>query len=280
MKKRKTVFAAMLSVLFGMSLLAGCSGGSDTTSEVSIDANAEQPLKGIKLTMAIDAEYAPFESVNADGEIVGFDVDLNEEISKILGYEYELNDMEFTGLVSSLSTGKCDYIISALTYSAERDKVADFSDGYFQPIMALVYKKGQDYTSMDDFKGKIVGTTLGSVYEQVVKRIENVTLKTYDVGNTVLPIIGTDELDAFLTDTTNAIAYCAEDETLDYMVVPESFASDLVSAFSVLFPNDSPYLPYFNQAIQELKDNGKMDELIEKWFGEQYFADLEKAQNG
>ncbi len=276
MKKFKKLVAVSLAAVMCAAVFTSC--GSGTDNSVSINENSDQPLKGVKLNMAIDAEYAPFESVNENGDIVGFDVDLNEEISKILGYEYTLNDMEFTGLISSIASKKCDYIISALTYSEERDEVVDFSDGYFTPVMAMVFKKGEDYKTMDDFKGKIVGTTLGSVYEKVVKKIDNVEMKTYDVVNEALPIIGTDELDAVLADTTNAISFCEEDDSLTYMVVPLSFTQDTVSAFSVLLPNDSPYLKYFNEAIAEIKENGTYDKLVEKWFGEQYLKDLQTAQ--
>ncbi len=276
MKKFKKLVAVSLAAVMCAAVFTSC--GSGTDNSVSINENSDQPLKGAKLNMAVDAEYAPFESVNENGDIVGFDVDLNEEISKILGYEYTLNDMEFTGLISSIASKKCDYIISALTYSEERDEVVDFSDGYFTPVMAMVFKKGEDYKTMDDFKGKIVGTTLGSVYEKVVKKIDNVEMKTYDVVNEALPIIGTDELDAVLADTTNAISFCEEDDSLTYMVVPLSFTQDTVSAFSVLLPNDSPYLKYFNEAIAEIKENGTYDKLVEKWFGEQYLKDLQTAQ--
>ena len=276
MKKFKKLVAVSLAAVMCAAVFTSC--GSGTDNSVSINENSDQPLKGVKLNMAIDAEYAPFESVNENGDIVGFDVDLNEEISKILGYEYTLNDMEFTGLISSIASKKCDYIISALTYSEERDEVVDFSDGYFTPVMAMVFKKGEDYKTMDDFKGKIVGTTLGSVYEKVVKKIDNVEMKTYDVVNEALPIIGTDELDAVLADTTNAISFCEEDDSLTYMVVPLSFTQDTVSAFSVLLPNDSPYLKYFNEAIAEIKENGTYDKLVEKWFGEHYLKDLQTAQ--
>lgn len=276
MKKFKKLVAVSLAAVMCAAVFTSC--GSGTDNSVSINENSDQPLKGVKLNMAIDAEYAPFESVNENGDIVGFDVDLNEEISKILGYEYTLNDMEFTGLISSIASKKCDYIISALTYSEERDEVVDFSDGYFTPVMAMVFKKGEDYKTMDDFKGKIVGTTLGSVYEKVVKKIDNVEMKTYDVVNEALLIIGTDELDAVLADTTNAISFCEEDDSLTYMVVPLSFTQDTVSAFSVLLPNDSPYLKYFNEAIAEIKENGTYDKLVEKWFGEQYLKDLQTAQ--
>lgn len=276
MKKFKKLVAVSLAAAMCAAVFTSC--GSGTDNSVSINENSDQPLKGVKLNMAIDAEYAPFESVNENGDIVGFDVDLNEEISKILGYEYTINDMEFTGLISSIASKKCDYIISALTYSEERDEVVDFSDGYFTPVMAMVFKKGEDYKTMDDFKGKIVGTTLGSVYEKVVKKIDNVEMKTYDVVNEALPIIGTDELDAVLADTTNAISFCEEDDSLTYIVVPLSFTEDTVSAFSVLLPNDSPYLKYFNEAIAEIKENGTYDKLVEKWFGEQYLKDLQTAQ--
>lgn len=275
--KRK--FMSMSLVMVMIFSLIGC-GSSKNDEAKSNDAAGDtgKPMSGVHLEMAIDAEYAPFESVNSDGEIVGFDVDLNEALADVLGYTYNLNDMEFTGLISSISSGRCDYIISALTYSEERDEVVDFTDGYYTPIMAMVFKKDAGYSSMEDFEGKKVGTTLGSVYEKVVKKIDNVELLTYDVVNEALPIIGTDELDAVLADTSNAISFCEQDDTLTYMVVPFSFTEGMVSDFSILLPEGSEYIDEFNEALQTLKDKGTYEELVVKWFGEEYYEDLKKAE--
>lgn len=293
--KRRTVSLLMVTVMALMGM-TGCGSGEESKKDTKDVENTDagnsvaeetaeasesegKPMAGVHLEMAIDAEYAPFESVNSDGEIVGFDVDLNEALAEELGYTYNLNDMEFTGLISSISSGKCDYIISALTYSEERDEVVDFTDGYYTPVMAMVFKKDAGYTSMSDFEGKKVGTTLGSVYEDVVSQIDDVQLLTYDVVNEALPIIGTQELDAVLADTSNAISFCEQDDSLTYMVVSLSFTEGIVSDFSVLLPEGSEYVDDFNEALQTLKDNGTYEELIVKWFGEQYYEDLKTAQN-
>lgn len=283
MKRKFVSMSLVIALVFS---LTGC-GSSKNTEAASGNngaesseetGNAEKPMSGVHLEMAIDAEYAPFESVNSDGEIVGFDVDMNAALSEILGYTYNLNDMEFTGLVSSIASGRCDYIISALTYSEERDEVVDFTDGYYTPVMAMVFKKDAGYSSMSDFEGKKVGTTLGSIYEKIVEKIDNVQLLTYDVVNEALPIIGTNELDAVLADTSNAISFCEQDDSLTYMVVPLSFTEGIVSDFSILLPEGSEYIDEFNEALQTIKENGTYEELIKKWFGEQYYEDLKKAE--
>ena len=63
--------------------------------------------------------------------IEGFDVDLNQALADKLGYTFELDDMDFTGLIGSITSKRCDYIISALSSNEKRKKVVDFSQGYY-----------------------------------------------------------------------------------------------------------------------------------------------------
>nr|6Y16_A Chain A, Amino acid ABC transporter, periplasmic amino acid-binding protein,Amino acid ABC transporter, periplasmic amino acid-binding protein [Thermotoga maritima MSB8]6Y16_B Chain B, Amino acid ABC transporter, periplasmic amino acid-binding protein,Amino acid ABC transporter, periplasmic amino acid-binding protein [Thermotoga maritima MSB8] len=83
------------------------------------------------LLVGLSADFPPFEFVDENGNIVGFDVDLAKEIARRLGVELKIVDMTFDGLIPSLLTKKIDVIISGMTITEERKKVVAFSDPYF-----------------------------------------------------------------------------------------------------------------------------------------------------
>lgn len=291
---KKTATAAALLVL-AMSLITGCSntGAASQSSSSPVSAvsspedsstasqeasAAEKPLAGKHLVMAINAEYPPFESKNENGDIVGFDVDVNDALAEKLGYTYEMQDMEFTGLISAISSKRCDYLISALSANDERKKVVDFSEGYFTPVTAMIVPKDSDINTVADLKGKKVGVSLGTEFEKYAKSLDGVNVITYEGLITAVPLIGTNELDAAIVDSSNAFAFCEKNTNLTYKVVKFSETSDYFHPYSMAFQKASSLTDSFNQALKELEEDGTIDQLMEKWFGQEYVDSLKEAK--
>ena len=218
MRKLKGFVALTLVMSLMAASLTGCGGSSE--KKESATATDSNPLKGKKLVMAINAEYAPFESKNESGTIEGFDVDLNQALADKLGYTFELDDMDFTGLIGSITSKRCDYIISALSSNEKRKKVVDFSQGYYTPVTVILCPKDSGIESSADLKGKKVGVTLGTEFEIYSKTIKGAETITYESIATSIPLIGTSELDACIMDSSNAFEYCKKYDNLTYKVVP------------------------------------------------------------
>lgn len=136
--RRVVGFISLLAVI--SIVLAACSG-----------AKAANHLEAIKqagvIKVGTSADYPPFESVDASGNKVGFDVDLMTEVAKRLGVKLEWVDMPFDSLIAAVQEGKIDASISAFNYSEERDKTIDFSDAY--------YTSEDSFTVADGFAGTI-----------------------------------------------------------------------------------------------------------------------------
>ena len=105
--KRNKALLFCCAVLLAAGMLAGCASAAD------------KPLAGKHFKLAMNATFAPFESVSikSDGksEIVGFDVDLLNAMAADLGFTYEIKDMEFKGLIGELHSGRADFVISGLS---------------------------------------------------------------------------------------------------------------------------------------------------------------------
>lgn len=281
----------LLVTILCAGLLAGCgSSGASTekaaeteatggTAEETGDAGAEKPLEGVHLKMAVNAEYAPFESVNESGEIVGFDVELNEILAERLGYTFELDDMDFTGIVPAIQSGRDDYCISALSANEERDVVVDFTKGYYTPVTAILVPAGSPIETIDDLSGLKIGVTMGTEFEVYAKSIEGAEVISYESLPSTVPLIGTSELDCAIMDSSNAFSFVdASEGTLEYRIIKTSDAEGYFHPYCMVFPEGSEYVEIFNNAIDELTADGTMTELQAKWFGEDYTDALNEAE--
>ena len=126
----------LLSISFALILIV---------SMFSACSNGEEKATGKKkvLVMGTSADYKPYEYVEASksDEIIGFDVDVAKYIGKELGYEVKVKDMDFGGLLASLSSGKVDFVMAGMTPTAERKNNVDFTDIYFVAKNMVVSKR-------------------------------------------------------------------------------------------------------------------------------------------
>ena len=121
MKKKYLTLFMLLAVLLS---LTAC-GGKEPTNRLEAIQDAR------KMVVGTSADYPPFEYVDEDGNFVGFDIDVINEIGKRLGVDVEIVDMPFDSLVTAVQENKIDITIAAFNYSEERDEQVDFSDPYW-----------------------------------------------------------------------------------------------------------------------------------------------------
>ena len=150
MKKLLSISFALILIV---SMFSACSNGEE---------KATGKNKKV-LVMGTSADYKPYEYVEASksDEIIGFDVDVAKYIGKELGYEVKVKDMDFGGLLASLSSGKVDFVMAGMTPTAERKNNVDFTDIYFVAKNMVVSKKDSNIQSVEDLKGKKVGYKQG-----------------------------------------------------------------------------------------------------------------------
>ncbi|MBM9468294.1 ABC transporter substrate-binding protein [Nakamurella leprariae] len=168
----------------GSSTAGSSASGSDAATGVTqadIDAAKETLIADGVLTTCTHLPYAPFQSPDDDGNIVGFDVDMLDLVAEQLGVEQTIVDTPFEGIKSGqdLSTGKCDIAAAAMSITPEREQVILFSEGYFDANQALLVRTGDSYTTLADLSGKRLGAqaaTTGLEYAQ-----ENADASGYEI---------------------------------------------------------------------------------------------------
>ncbi|MEH6977380.1 transporter substrate-binding domain-containing protein, partial [Bacillus pseudomycoides] len=147
MKKLLSISFALILII---SMFSACSKGETKESNTKKDKKV--------LVMGTSADYKPYEYVEASksDEIIGFDVDIAKYIGKELGYEVKVKDMDFGGLLASLSSGKVDFVMAGMTPNPKRKENADFTDIYFVAKNMIVSKKDSGIKSLQDLKDKKV----------------------------------------------------------------------------------------------------------------------------
>lgn len=214
------------------------------------------------LRVGLNSVFAPFE-YKENGQIVGFDVDLINQIGKDLGYKIEIEDQSFDGLIPTLKTGKIDMIISGMTATEERKKSVDFSDEYFKSTNVYLKKKGNNnVTSIDNLSGKKVGASLGTIQEIEARKIPGATV--VPIEDTVKSIMDLEagKVDVLILENVIALEYMKKYTDLE--VIGEK---PLDSGMAIAFDKGkhTELIQKINEELKTLKSNGKYDELINKY---------------
>ena len=260
MKKQMLATTLVLT----MATLAAC---GTTEKEASTPAAPEAPKV---LVMGTSADYPPFEYIDtANGnEIIGFDIDLAKLIGEKLGFEVKVEDMDFNSLIPALQSNKFDFVLAGMSPDAEREKVVDFSIPYNETVQMIVTTKESGIETLEDLEGKKLGVQIGSIQEKLGLQVAETIPMTVETRNLIPELVQeimSKRFDAVIIEDIVAENFASKNESLTYFPV-EIDNTDYKAA---VFPEGSELKESFNTAIQELIDEGKMEELREKWFTSQ-----------
>lgn len=258
-KTKAIVFASLASMTF---LLAACGAGEP--DEGSASADETKVLK-----MGTSADFPPFESRNAEGKEVGFDIDLANHIADELGYTLKINDMKFDGLIGALQTGRVDMVLSGMSATDERKQNVDFSTEYNRSGEFFVTEKDSDLKSIEDLEGKTVGVQLGTIQEDGAKRLketEGIDFEIKSLDNSILLIqeLKTGRIDTAYMDKSVADGHVKEQD-LGGFDDPTTSSPGM----AVAFPKDSDLVDDVNKVLAEMEKDGTLQKLKDKWLSDQ-----------
>ncbi|CAM3745054.1 transporter substrate-binding domain-containing protein [Cytobacillus oceanisediminis] len=259
---KKVIMLAMSVLLVG--LLAACG----TSEKDSGNGSGEKESDKKVLVMGTSADYPPFEYVDsAKGEeIIGFDVDLAKAIAEKLGYEIQVKDMDFNGLIPALETSQVDFVLAGMTPTDERKKNVDFSDVYYTASHMIVSEKDSGIESLEDLNGKTVGVQLASIQADKAEEIAETVDLTVENRNRIPELVQeilAGRFDAAIIEDTVAKGYFEKNEDLAGFTIEED---EQEAGSAIAFPKGSELTEEFNAELVKMKENGELEELIVKWF--------------
>ncbi|MCI5076898.1 ABC transporter substrate-binding protein [Oricola sp.] len=208
----------------------------------------------------------PWENKTEDGSFEGYEVDIVNEIAKRMGTEAKIDGMDFKALFVASASGRVDIVISSLTITNERLESQSFTQPYFEGALGVGVKEGSDIDSVAALKGKVVGSVATSFPEAWLKErkdeIGYADYKSYDTTANMLTDLQNGRIEAVVNDVVGLHYAFSKMKGL-------KVGADIVTGekFAMMMPKGSDKLETVNQIISDMKSDGTMAALYEKWMG-------------
>lgn len=203
--------------------------------------------------------FAPFGYIK-DGKIVGFDIDLVDEIAKVLNVNVEFIPMDFDALMGALKLKKIDVIASGLSNTPERAKNVEFSNIYYQGSNCFLRKKTRK--DISGLEGLSVGVQLGSIQANMLKNIANTKpFLNSEISNLILALVD-DKIDAVIVDKLVARGYLNTYNELEIFKELKEENNGVSFAFA---KGNTKLRDDFNKALEIIKSQGIYEKLLEKY---------------
>ncbi|WP_256760429.1 ABC transporter permease subunit [Cohnella sp. WQ 127256] len=229
---------------------------------------AKEPTSAVKkLVMGTSPDYPPYESVDAknNGEIVGLDIDIAKYITSQLGYELEITSMDFSGLIAALQTERVDFVMSGMSVTDERKKSVAFSDSYYTARNTIVSQKKNGFETVEQLSGKLVGTQLGSTQDQFAETIPGAKHKKLNKIADLIQELNSGRIDAAIVEDAVAIEMVLANSDLAMNFIP---VVEEANGYAIAFPKQTALVADFNRMLDQMKENGELQNIIDKWFEE------------
>lgn len=275
--------ALMALAAVGAFVLAACGStpadqpGAGPTMDVQLNSTLHDRLPAAvvargTLRVVTDASYPPVESFADDGQtIIGFDPDLAAAIGKVLGVQVTFSNADFAGIVDTVTSGKADMVMSAMTDTAEREKQLDFVN-YFSAGTSIVVQRGNPHaiTDIADLCGQTVAVESGTTQQDLLARRQAKCAKPMDVqgrptNDDALVLLRTGRAVAILMDFPPAELLTSDPRThAQYeLATTTQFEPGL---YGIGFAKgDTALRDVVSEALAELVSDGVYRAVLDKW---------------
>lgn len=217
--------------------------------------------KSGKIIWATNADFAPYEYLDENGEIIGLEAEIAAYVAKKLGLELEARDMNFDSVLDSVAAGEADMGIAAITITEDRSRLVNFTKPYTDSVQVIIVKKSSDISSVEELHGK-VGVLLGSFgYQYAKENITSADIERFNNRRDILEALITDKIDAALIDLESAEEFVRTSN--DTEILPERLTNE--SCAIAVNKENEKLLQEINAVLDEMKENGEMDKIAAKY---------------
>lgn len=267
----KKVLASLLAAALSLSLLAGCGGESIATSstttgsEAGADESLQKVLDSGEFILGLDATFMPMGYTDENDEIVGFDIDVAEEVCNRMGVKLVKKGIEWSANVATLNAGTIDCVWNGMSWSETRNEEMNLSEPYMKNEMVFVVTENSDVQASADLNGKRVAVQSGSTAQEMLADSE-LQVEAVELGTNVeaLQQLELGLVDGVFLDSVVA-NYEITQNNSPYRVLPDGLSEeDYVIGFR---KNDQALRDKVQETLKEMKADGKLAEISTKWFG-------------
>lgn len=276
---KKSFFSRFITAVVAASMLtfaAGCGSEKDSGSKANSENSSSAPaddqslqkvLDSGKFVLGLDATFKPMGYTDDNDEIVGFDIDVAQEVCNRMGVELVKEGINWDTKEEDLNAGRIDCIWNGMSVDPGRAEAMNLSDPYMSNSMVFVVPADSDITSMDQLKGKSIGVQNGSTAQTILNESEigpEITEQAMATNIEALQQMELDIVDAVFLDSVVA-NYEITSSGKDYKVLPDGLEKE---EYAIGFrKNDQALRDEVQKYLHEMKEDGTLGEISTKWFG-------------
>jgi polar amino acid transport system substrate-binding protein len=220
-----------------------------------------------KVRIAIEGAYAPFNMVDANGELQGFDVDIAKALCAEMNADCTLVQQDWDGMIPGLVGRKYDAIVASMSITEERLKVVDFSERYYSNVLAFIAPKGTEMgTDKSSLKGMTIGAQRSTIAGQYLEDnySDVATIKLYDTQDNAYLDLAAGRLDAMFSDKFPAYDWIRTEEGKGFEF--KGADVDIDDKIAIATRKGDGLKGKFSNAIKAIRGNGKYAEINAKYF--------------
>lgn len=286
-RPRGTVFALLGSVVMLAAACGGSAGPNSSSSSVAASATTgattapgllgEIRARGV-LRVANTQANPPFNFLDANNKLVGFDVDVANELGKRMGnLKVEFVGSNFASFIPGIQTNKFDIVIAGQTITDERKLQVGFSEPYeVNGVSIFVGESNATINTVEDLRDKRIGVTAGTTNEKFARTISGADVKTYENATLAMTDLGLGRVDAVLFSRFTG-AYLAQQNNLKVKATP-GFLTKEINGMSFRL-NEPAFKAEVDRALAAMIADGTFTKISKTWLGGlDMAADLKAAR--
>lgn len=259
---KKTGFSIAVLLIVVSLVFTGCGKKDKSALETIKDSG--------KIRIGTEGTYAPFTYHDKDGKLVGFDVEIAEEVAKKLGVEPDFIETKWDGMFAGLDAKRFDVVVNEVSIKEDRKVKYDFSDPYIvSKAVLIVHKDNQDIKQLADLNGKKAGQSLTSNLTDIAKA-NGATIVQTDGFNQAIDLLTSKRIDATINDGLSFLDLIKQKPDAPIKVVAET--EDATPSAILINKGNQDLVDAVNKALADIKADGTYLKISEKYFG----ADVSK----
>ncbi|MBF9060122.1 transporter substrate-binding domain-containing protein [Rhodobacterales bacterium HKCCSP123] len=257
MMKRRT----MMNSVLAMGIAAMGLGVASVASAEELDTIREAGV----IRIAMSGAYPPFNFVNDQNQVVGFDPAIGTEIAERMGLEVEIITTAWDGIIAGLLTNRYDAIVGSMSITPERDEVLDFVGPYYTTRRAIFTLPGSGITSVSQIDDDVtLGVTLGETHEEWARE-QGYNIRTYRGLPELILELQNGRVDAIVNDSIAAILAMGERD-IEYVML-DDLETDVIGAGIAIREGNPMLAAEMQAALDAMMEDGTYLAIAEEWVG-------------